>query len=476
MARQTIGEFLQTLRKANGYTQQEVADKLGISNKTLSSWETDRAYPDLLSIPALADLYGVTADEILRGERKNAAEREEQTGDKDKISDKYEKTALNNKFLKFNTQSYILLIPSCAAAAFIFAAMFVSLNIGIVLLVLGAIALVTAVVLQTVFYKNALISAGITEEEQLTAGQLQFKKNIKTTLFRCIKIDGAVYLGLGLLMFIIGLINDQVNKYTTTSFSGFYYVTAAVCAALGIAALVIVQRSTEKKPPRGYTEQQQVIVDKNRKLITGGILGAVISCILIATAATFFLEYTFTKTEDIYSGWANEVKTYLQTLVVEQDSELHNSYGVAPAAYCFDLPAAEDAEPYEYIDLENGFYAYYNPHSEAYVIDYQVDEDFYLNISYAAKIMIGDVTAYNVRYCALEVTDNSLHDHSGYVYYYSPEYSVELTDKNNAIYTLYATSELYIYDGLVCWLWLALSVVAVVIPTIIYITKHKKVE
>lgn len=75
MTRQTIGAFLATQRKAHGYTQEEVADKLGISNRTLSKWETDRSSPDILYLPALADLYGVTVDEILRGER---AKREEQ--------------------------------------------------------------------------------------------------------------------------------------------------------------------------------------------------------------------------------------------------------------------------------------------------------------------------------------------------------------------------------------------------------------
>ncbi len=70
MANRTIGEFLQTLRKDRGLTQQEVADKLNVSNRTLSSWETDRTAPDLVMLPAVADLYGVTIDEILRGERR----------------------------------------------------------------------------------------------------------------------------------------------------------------------------------------------------------------------------------------------------------------------------------------------------------------------------------------------------------------------------------------------------------------------
>lgn len=67
--KESIGQFLAVLRRANGYTQQEVADKLGISNRTLSGWERGAALPDILLLPALAELYGVTVDEILRGER-----------------------------------------------------------------------------------------------------------------------------------------------------------------------------------------------------------------------------------------------------------------------------------------------------------------------------------------------------------------------------------------------------------------------
>lgn len=73
MTKQSMGEFLATLRKDVGLTQQEVADKLNISDRTLSSWETGRTEPDLSSLTALAKLYGVTADEILSGERKDDA-------------------------------------------------------------------------------------------------------------------------------------------------------------------------------------------------------------------------------------------------------------------------------------------------------------------------------------------------------------------------------------------------------------------
>ena len=67
--RTSIGEFLFILRKSKGMTQQEVADRLGVSNKTVSSWETGASCPDISLLPAIAELYGVTCDELLRGER-----------------------------------------------------------------------------------------------------------------------------------------------------------------------------------------------------------------------------------------------------------------------------------------------------------------------------------------------------------------------------------------------------------------------
>ena len=50
-------------------TQQEVADRLNVSNKTISKWERDEGYPEITIIPALAELFDVTSDEILRGGR-----------------------------------------------------------------------------------------------------------------------------------------------------------------------------------------------------------------------------------------------------------------------------------------------------------------------------------------------------------------------------------------------------------------------
>lgn len=63
------GEFLAALRRSHGYTQQQVAELLNLSNKTISKWESGGGFPDVTVLPALAELYGVTADDILAGGR-----------------------------------------------------------------------------------------------------------------------------------------------------------------------------------------------------------------------------------------------------------------------------------------------------------------------------------------------------------------------------------------------------------------------
>ena len=62
------GAYLAALRKARGMTQQEAAEQLGVSNKTVSKWENGAGLPDITVLPALGELYGGTADDILAGE------------------------------------------------------------------------------------------------------------------------------------------------------------------------------------------------------------------------------------------------------------------------------------------------------------------------------------------------------------------------------------------------------------------------
>ena len=62
-----IGSFLKELRKQKGLTQAEVADYLYVSPKTISRWENGDGIPDINILTDIADFYGITVDELLRG-------------------------------------------------------------------------------------------------------------------------------------------------------------------------------------------------------------------------------------------------------------------------------------------------------------------------------------------------------------------------------------------------------------------------
>ena len=57
-----IGENIKELRKAHGVTQEQLAEKLGISFQAVSKWENNIAFPDITFIPAIAEFFGVTID------------------------------------------------------------------------------------------------------------------------------------------------------------------------------------------------------------------------------------------------------------------------------------------------------------------------------------------------------------------------------------------------------------------------------
>ncbi|MDE6557977.1 MAG: helix-turn-helix domain-containing protein [Clostridia bacterium] len=165
--KQTTGQFLETLRKASGFTQLEVAEKLGVSNRTVSSWETDRTAPDLLILPAIADLYGVTVDEILRGERKAGVAADE-------ISDKAKRDLRKRRFAQYGTKrafcfgfgllGAVIFVAACAVMLYSSAPLWLS----ILLMVLGVGGCISCVILLACFTFSAVRGEGIVLKEDYT--------------------------------------------------------------------------------------------------------------------------------------------------------------------------------------------------------------------------------------------------------------------------------------------------------------------
>lgn len=66
MTNKSMGEIISSLRREKGMTQKELADSLGLTDKAVSKWERDVACPDIGTLPRLAELLGVSVEELLQ--------------------------------------------------------------------------------------------------------------------------------------------------------------------------------------------------------------------------------------------------------------------------------------------------------------------------------------------------------------------------------------------------------------------------
>lgn len=64
-----IGSFLKKLRNEKGMTQEQLGEKIGVSNKTISRWETGNYMPPVECLNMLSDIYNISINEILAGEQ-----------------------------------------------------------------------------------------------------------------------------------------------------------------------------------------------------------------------------------------------------------------------------------------------------------------------------------------------------------------------------------------------------------------------
>lgn len=70
MANKNIGEIISSLRKEKGMTQNELAEKMNVTDKAVSKWERNLSCPDVNSIPKLAGILGTTVEELLNAQPK----------------------------------------------------------------------------------------------------------------------------------------------------------------------------------------------------------------------------------------------------------------------------------------------------------------------------------------------------------------------------------------------------------------------
>lgn len=74
-----IGKRLKDARLKSNFTQEQVAERLSVSRQTISNWENEKTYPDIISIIELSNFYSISLDELLKEDKKMIEYLEEST-------------------------------------------------------------------------------------------------------------------------------------------------------------------------------------------------------------------------------------------------------------------------------------------------------------------------------------------------------------------------------------------------------------
>lgn len=354
MAKQTTGEFLATLRKAHGYTQSEVAEMLNISDRTLSSWETDRTLPDVLLLPTIADIYGVTVDEILRGERTVKIE-------SNKISEQALLSSRKNHYGKFLAQStliygiaiigtFVLLLTS-VILPYTASPLWLNILMG----VLGGICIAICMVLMFYFEYKLRVKEGIILLDDLTPENNALLLGAKRKIVNLTLI-------IALILFIVVFVLLMEFIFLWLYILPFILLIDYSITFIALLMFALIYREVNVL---AYGNEEQIgTLKANRKFAAKvfgfGTIPAVMLLMLCAVSCLFLQVKETTCYE---STNFEEFRAYAQTLVAE-DHQNDMPEGYTYGEYPLTFPENAEAniyyrlnEDYEIYGIKNTSYS-----------------------------------------------------------------------------------------------------------------------
>lgn len=337
MAKKTIGQFIATLRKAKGLTQQDVADYLNVSNKTVSRWERDACAPDLTLIPALAEMFDVTCDELLKGEKNSPND----NGQKTK-ADKQFKALLSGRIRKYHNLTLLAIeLTICGLSAALIANL--AFAKGLIAFILVTILAITSEICQLCFAKNAYI---ILDEETNDYYKMITKAN--TSIVK--KAIIITFINVLVVSFCLPLVTliDGTNfglsfqswlgyglLYSIISFLILYLIYVLIIRKILIRLQLLIYNETEKT----ILVQQKHLLKKTMVISFSIAFLLVIGIFILNTlpVSLYAKKEVFTSTKEFKTQLEQDYDDYL-LLVPEANKEyqeIKNSNGDIICSYYY---------------------------------------------------------------------------------------------------------------------------------------------
>lgn len=262
-----FGENLQFYRKKEDITQEQLAEKLGVSRQTISKWESGSSYPEMEKIIQLCDMFQCTMDVLLRGEAQTALK--EDTAGYDRHM---------NKFAKEMAGGIMLVLSGVTFAAAADGLRFpesVQTGGAIFLMVTGILILIAGGLKHNRFVeKNPQIQPFYTEEEQEQAASAFITRTVT---------------GIGIIL--AGLVFTVVadGLPVPEGYTGIYYDwTFLLFVTVGVTILVYGGIQKSKYNIADYNHENEPgnkkVDDKAQRLVS-----AVCGCIMLTATIVFLI-------------------------------------------------------------------------------------------------------------------------------------------------------------------------------------------
>ncbi len=353
MEKKTIGKFISALRKANGMTQKELGEKLFVSDKTVSRWECDECTPELSLIPSIAEIFGITTDELLRGERNNP-DREvasEDAANKQKAkSDKQFKLMLHSRKKKFTNLSFIsigLIIVGLIAA------MICNLGFskGLLGFCLASVFFVAATICQICFTVSFRLL--IDEEEAEHAEEI--KKANTDMVFSSVKIFFGILLTFAFCLPIATMINGANYGLVFEYWLGYGLLASALAFLIAFCLYkIFIRKALISKEIVWLDERVVSKVNAESKLL--GKICIVFTVVLaIIILATYIITSSVSESTFIERERFDDPDKFIAYMQSEYDAWYDEGYGNLPPS---EVPTHEPNKKWAEID---GKKYYYNP-------------------------------------------------------------------------------------------------------------------
>lgn len=342
MERKTIGGLIAALRRANGMTQRELAERLHVSDKTVSRWERDEGTPDLALIPVLAEIFGVTCDELLRGERLSPEDRASGEPAAPERTEKQRQRLLRTSLTRFRNRSWIA--AGIAVLGLLAAAVanlgFLRATIGFLA---GAVCTLVAVICQAIWTNGALLA--VSDDSLPAPDYSAYRRDVAAVAERVYLLIAALF---GCTVPLL-LVDDAYQGLSGGSWLAGGLITGGIVALLGAVVLYVLHGIRFRRGDWPMTEAEQRRFLHNRRWKRICTLS-----LLAAAAVTAVLHLSLTEIWGTNTVMQGTRFTDYESFVAYMEQDIPWTIGEpAPAPDSAVAPVPDAEEPAQWETLED---------------------------------------------------------------------------------------------------------------------------